>query len=534
MRSAINIGMIFLILTISSCKKTVHNGRVPIPEVPSIISPLSIYDSVINNQVKYLLARQLSSGALKDNEASNSRICAYFANIACRALLKKPTAENIAAVKRYILWYFSKLNGSVNPVTGKPEIPGSIYDYYAPSETTEGTYDSVDSYAATLLSLLKELAETSESEKAWVANYTSKINLVGSAMEKCIDNVENDVPTTFGPDDNDGLSVDSYIHGAKYTMDNSEVNEGLKSMIWLQKNILGGTKTAYFQALLEANTKAVESELWRDYMYNWLDDGIRGSINSKWSNFYPDATCQLFPGLFGVIDPLSTRANQLYSTFNVHYPAWSNGTVYSGSYPWAIISYAAAVLNDKIRVDEYINHILSLNKSGKQKDFWYSAEAAFVIFAAHKMINQGSAPIYVPAPIIIVPPPSDLGNLALNKTATASTSFNSPGLSVDGNLNTRWSLASATNNEWYKVDLGEVKSVSRVDIKWEGAYALEYAIQVSTDNAAFTTVFSTTNGVGGNVSHKFQAINARYIKILLIKGALPYPMSFWEFEVYKL
>lgn len=532
MRSVISLIILFFVLTASSCKKQDHPGRIPIPEVPSVVTPLSIYDSVINNQVKYLLARQLPSGAFKDNEESNSRICAYFANIACRALLKKPTAENIAAVKRYILWYFSKLNGSVNPVTGKPEIAGSIYDYYAPSETTEGTYDSVDSYAATLLSLLKELAEISESEKAWVANYASKIIIIGNAMEKCIDNVENDVPTTFGPDDNDGLSVDSYIHGAKYTMDNSEVNEGLNSMVWLQKNILGGAKIAYFQALLEANTSGMESELWRNYGYNWHDDGS-GSFKSNWSNFYPDATCQLFPGLFGVIDPLSNRANQLYSTFNVYYPAWSNGTVYSGSYPWAIISYAASVLNDKTRVDEYINHILSLNKSGKQKDFWYSAEAAFVILAADKMKKQTSAPIYVPAPVIIVPPVSDMGNLALNKTATASTSFNSPGLSIDGNLNTRWSLANATNNEWYKVDLGEVKSVSRVDIKWEGAYASEYTIQVSTDNEVFTTVFSTTTGVGGNVSHKFQTVNARYIKIMLIKGALPYPMSFWEFEVYK-
>lgn len=128
------------------------------------------------------------------------------------------------------------------------------------------------------------------------------------------------------------------------------------------------------------------------------------------------------------------------------------------------------------------------------------------------------------------PPPV---NLALNKTATASSSFNSPALSVDGDLGTRWSVAAATNNEWYKVDLGKNETVGRVDIHWEGAYASEYTLQVSTDNVNFTNVFSTTTSTGGDVSHRFTPVNARYVKILLIKGALPYPMSFWEFEVYK-
>ncbi|MEO6148538.1 MAG: discoidin domain-containing protein [Mucilaginibacter sp.] len=518
-----------------ACKKEQHPGKIPITDNPDG-TPVeqTIYDSVITNQVKYITALQLPSGALKDNEASNSRICGYFANIACRALLKRPTAENVAIVKKYLVWYMSKLNGNTNPVTGGTEIPGSVYDYYAPGETTNGTYDSVDSYAATFLSLAKELAELSATEKAWVAGYSTQLTLIGSAMEKCIDNEGNNVPTTFGTDDNDGLSVDSYVHGAKYTMDNAEVNEGLKAMVWLQTNALGGSKTAHFQTLLDANTNAIETQLWRETMYNWNDNGSTGGATiSKWSTFYADATCQLYPGMLGVIEPQSQRANLLYTTFNVHYPAWSNGTIYSGAYPWAVISYAAAVINDKARVDEYITHILSLNKAGKQKDYWYNAEAAFVILAADRMKNQGSTPIYAPVPIIEEPEPADDANLALNQTATASTSFNDPQLSVDGNLATRWSLAAATENEWYKVDLGKSRSISRVDIKWEGAYATDYALQVSTDDVTYTTVFSTTTSTGGDVSDTFTAANARYVKILLNKGALPYPMSFWEFEVYK-
>ncbi|RYE22483.1 MAG: discoidin domain-containing protein [Sphingobacteriales bacterium] len=521
-------------IAVAACKKTEHPGKIPITDEP-IVKPaeLTIYDSVINNQVAYILAAQMPSGALKDTEASNSRICGYFANIACRALLKSPTAENIAAVKKYMAWYMSKLNGNTNPVTGGVEIPGSIYDYYAPGETTNGTYDSVDSYAATFLALAKELAEISATEKAWVTGYATQLTLIGSALEKCIDTEDNDVPTTFGTDDNDGLSVDSYVHGAKYAMDNAEVNEGLKAMVWLQTNVLGGSKTAHFQALLTANTDAIETQLWRGTMYNWNDNGSTGATISKWSTFYADATCQLYPGMYGVIEPLSKRANQLYTAFNVYYPAWSGGTVYSGAYPWAVVSYAAAVLNDKVRVDEYIKHILTFNKTGKQKDYWYNAEAAFVILAADRMKNQGNTPIYSPEPLIDEPEPADNANLALNQTATASTSFNDPQLSIDGDASTRWSLAAATENEWYKVDLGKTRNISRVDIKWEGAYATEYSIQVSSDDATYTTAFSTTTSTGGDVSHTFTAVNARYVKILLTKGALPYPMSFWEFEVYK-
>jgi hypothetical protein len=528
------ITLIAGLLTITtSCQKDEHPARIPITNTPADVL-VGIYDSVIYNQVKYILSNQLPSGAFKDNAATNSRICPYFTSIACLALLKKPTSVNVAAVKKYLIWYMSKLNGTINPKTGGIEVAGSVYDYYAPGETTDGTYDSVDSYAALFLLLMKEFAGLSPANQDWAKGYTTQLNLIGSALERCVDNVSNNVPTAFSPDDNDGLSVDSYVHGAKYTMDNSEVNAGLKAMVWLQINVLGGSQATHFRSLLDGNTNAIESQLWRETMYNWNDNGSAGSTFSKWAIFYPDATCQLFPGLFSVIDPLSPRANLLYSSFNFYYPAWSSGTVYSGGYPWAIVCYAAAMVNDKVRVDQYINHILSINRGGTQKDLWYNAEAAYVIMAADKMKNQGNTPVFVPTPVVPQSPVNITDNIALNKTATASTSFNDPKLSIDGNLSTRWSLAAATEGEWYKVDLGSVGNVGRVDIKWEGAYASDYVLQVSTDNINFTTVFSTNSGTGGNKSHAFTVAQARYVKILLNKGALPYPMSFWEFEVYQL
>jgi hypothetical protein len=128
-----------------------------------------------------------------------------------------------------------------------------------------------------------------------------------------------------------------------------------------------------------------------------------------------------------------------------------------------------------------------------------------------------------------IPPPV---NLALGKTATTSGDFNSPSLALDGDLSTRWSTL-AGDNHWFMVDLGQVYKVGRAFIYWEGAYASEYDIQLSTDGVNFTTVYSTTTGTGGDVNHTFTQADARYVKILLIKQGTPWNMSFFEFEVYE-
>lgn len=123
-------------------------------------------------------------------------------------------------------------------------------------------------------------------------------------------------------------------------------------------------------------------------------------------------------------------------------------------------------------------------------------------------------------------------NIALNKTVTASTYSAYAGLSVDGKPGTRWGSAYA-DNEWYKVDLGTVRSVSKAVIDWEAAYDTAYSIQVSTDDVAYTTVYSTSGGAGGTETIAFPAADARYVKLLCTTRATPYGSSFWEFELYE-
>ena len=158
-------------------------------------------------------------------------------------------------------------------------------------------------------------------------------------------------------------------------MDNSEVNMGLKAAIWLESRSLLDTE-ADLESLLEENTSAIGT-LFNETNRNY--DYAKGNA-SDWSVFYPGATAQLYPCLFGVTSPLETRSRQLYEKFNENYPDWSSGTTYD-TYPWTMVVYAAAVMNDAERVNSYITHIYGMNMKNEQKAYWYDAEAGSLVLA---------------------------------------------------------------------------------------------------------------------------------------------------------
>lgn len=125
-------------------------------------------------------------------------------------------------------------------------------------------------------------------------------------------------------------------------------------------------------------------------------------------------------------------------------------------------------------------------------------------------------------------------NLALNKTVVASSTYSGypVGNAVDGNASTRWS-SNFTNSEWIYVDLGSVQSINEVILKWDGAYAIAYQIQVSNDANNWSNVYSTTTGDGVTDDITFTATSARYVRMNGTQRAnIYYGYSLWEFEVY--
>jgi hypothetical protein len=127
--------------------------------------------------------------------------------------------------------------------------------------------------------------------------------------------------------------------------------------------------------------------------------------------------------------------------------------------------------------------------------------------------------------------------LSQGKPATASSieaAQFSADKAVDGVGTTRWASAEGADPQWIVVDLGAAKTVTRVELKWEAAYADAYRIETSADGNAWTTAFTTTTGNGGADSIPGLSAAARYVRVYGTHRATSYGYSLWEFEVYGL
>jgi glucose/arabinose dehydrogenase len=130
-------------------------------------------------------------------------------------------------------------------------------------------------------------------------------------------------------------------------------------------------------------------------------------------------------------------------------------------------------------------------------------------------------------------------NLALNRPVKVS-SVEKAGLegpkAVDGipanpPPGTRWSSVRA-DPQWLEVDLGSVRGVGYVLLRWEAAYGSEYRIQTSTGGGVWTTVHTRTNGDGQIDVVPFTPRDARWVRVYGVKRATTYGYSLWEMEIY--
>src|ERR1700712_5634513 len=125
--------------------------------------------------------------------------------------------------------------------------------------------------------------------------------------------------------------------------------------------------------------------------------------------------------------------------------------------------------------------------------------------------------------------------LSQGKPTTASSTENSDYLpapaATDGNATTRWA-SQATDNQWLQVDLGQISTITRVDLSWESAYGSGYQIQVSdTGTGGWTTVYASTTGKGGAESLTING-GGRYVRLQGLTRATGYGYSLWEFQVF--
>lgn len=130
---------------------------------------------------------------------------------------------------------------------------------------------------------------------------------------------------------------------------------------------------------------------------------------------------------------------------------------------------------------------------------------------------------------------SAASNVALGKSATAST-FGQPAANAfDGAGGSRWEWEAA-DPQWIAVDLGKQHLLDTVVLNWEGAFAKTYRIQVSTvdvpQDSDWTDVYSESNGNGGLDTIAMNGVEARHVRMYGTSRGTPYGYSLWEFEVY--
>ncbi|WNI16398.1 glycoside hydrolase family 3 C-terminal domain-containing protein [Actinacidiphila sp. ITFR-21] len=127
-------------------------------------------------------------------------------------------------------------------------------------------------------------------------------------------------------------------------------------------------------------------------------------------------------------------------------------------------------------------------------------------------------------------------DLALDQPTTASSTQDAVAYpasgATDGDPGTRWSSA-AGDPQWLEVDLGARQQICGVGIRWEAAYGKAFQVQVSDDNATWTTVYSTTAGTGGNQTFT-ASVTARYVRMAGTARGTSFGYSIFEFDVYGL
>ncbi|MBR3646344.1 MAG: discoidin domain-containing protein, partial [Lachnospiraceae bacterium] len=129
-------------------------------------------------------------------------------------------------------------------------------------------------------------------------------------------------------------------------------------------------------------------------------------------------------------------------------------------------------------------------------------------------------------------------NLLRNEGVTATASSGDAMLAIDNNAGTRWESEQKKDPQHLLIDLGELRAVNEVKIRWEAAQAKNYTIEFSDNGTDYTTMASVFNAQeGGNRLDTLTLtddVNARYIKINGTARNLDYGYSIWEIAVYGL
>jgi hypothetical protein len=329
---------------------------------------LTTYGSNLSATSYWLAKQQLADGAIL--YAANE-IEPYWGNIAAMGWVKDST--KYSQVQAWMKWYIAHLNAT--DVWG---LGGTMYDYSVSGsiETPLKTADSTDSYAATFLTLAWDFYRTGNlNAQSYVKSILPQLNTVAQVIVKT--------------QQSDGLTWAKPNYKIKYLMDNCEAYRGLRDIASLYAAVGNSTQASYYNARAAAMYNGIMG-MWMGNAFAVYKNGVGGLVAPNWSVWYADATSQLFLVLEQVLPASDPKAQQVYNTFNSHWPGWPNLSFNTtDAFPWVLVAHAAAGYGDSTRVNTYIQNIQTKYVSKGFPWPWYDAEAGWFLRLNGYMSGKG-------------------------------------------------------------------------------------------------------------------------------------------------
>lgn len=245
-----------------------------------------------------ILTRQAVDGALFVGEVTlpDNRLVPYFGNQGaiglCLAFRESRDARYLNAAKRWLDWYAGHMNAD-----------GTVYDFTlrGGALTSDGMFDSTDSYAATFISAVR------------VCRDASGDDVDARARMPAIELAMNALLSTYQAD---GLTFATPSYPLKYLQDNSEVYGGLTDAAVLASAFGMSAQVTDWSTRAHRTLEALDDVLFLSgpARYSWALNGT--VLESNPGQWYPDTMGQL---MIIASAPLSPRRSTLYATVRAQY-----------------------------------------------------------------------------------------------------------------------------------------------------------------------------------------------------------------------
>ncbi len=330
---------------------------------------------MVEAEAQYIVSRQTAS---QDPQTDGfifhtaDAMVPYFATQAATALALTRAPKWLPAVERYMAWHFRHLNWP-----DELGLYGTTYDYkqvggaWQPdlavrTGKSKHYYDSVDSYAATFITLLRAYV-ASGGDAGRLTAHRRQIEAVAELMIQMMDPA-------------DGLTIAKPTYAVKYLMDNCEVYKGLRDAAWLFQEVFADPGNGVrFHEAAERNRQGILTGLADGPDFLMYKVGKKRG-RPTWTQWYPDVVAQLFPVIFGVVAPGDPRAERGYARLGEGFPQWHTfGSAHTAHAPWALVAYAGAVLGKVEDVQRYRQSAEAVYISTGRPSPWNVAESAWFL-----------------------------------------------------------------------------------------------------------------------------------------------------------